>query len=173
MAGERERERYDLVITLEDAQTVKAAAMVGADDAATVLPLFPKRLGPVLAPALAASLALRHPADLADKPLLHTCGRLNAWQMWSESLGCHPPVQEGPEFEHYYFTLEAAIAGLGISVAPWHLVVDDISAGRLLAPLGFHESGSWYVAKRRAQPNARLDRLCDWLHQQARKTPVP
>ena len=32
----------------------------------------------MLAPALAANLALRHPADLAGKPLLRTRGRPNA-----------------------------------------------------------------------------------------------
>lgn len=162
LAGDRER--YDLAITLEDGPML---------DAPGVLSLFPERLGPVLAPSLAASMVLRHPADLAGKPLLQTRGRRNAWQMWSESLGCPAPALAGPEFEHYYFTLEAAVAGLGISVAPWHLVLDDIRAGRLLAPLGFRESGSWYVAKRRAQPHARLDRLCDWLCQQARQMPVP
>ena len=57
--------------------------------------------------------------------------------MWSESLGCRLPTQVDPDFEHYYFTLEAAIEGLGISVAPWHLVVDDSSACRLLAPFDF------------------------------------
>lgn len=157
-------ERYDLVITLESALNA---------DPATVLPLFPERLGPVLAPSLAARLALRHPADLPGKPLLHTRTRLNAWQMWGGALGCVLAAQPGPEFEHYYFTLEAAIGGLGICIAPWHLVIDDIRAGRLLAPLGFQDSGGQYVAKRRAQPNPRLDRFCDWLQQQARETPAP
>jgi LysR family glycine cleavage system transcriptional activator len=58
----------------------------------------------------------------------------------------------GPTFEHYYFTLEAAVAGLGVAIAPWHLVMDDIRAGRLVAPLGFDESAYQYVARGAAMP---------------------
>ncbi|WP_017876295.1 MULTISPECIES: LysR substrate-binding domain-containing protein [unclassified Janthinobacterium] len=163
-AGDVDRERYDLVITAADAAN---------GDGDGVLALFDERLGPVLAPSLAARIALLAPADILGQPLLHTRTRLNAWQMWGESLGCAVPVQAGPEFEHYYFTLEAAIGGLGICVAPWHLVIDDIRAGRLVAPLGFQASGYRYVAKRRAQPNRRLDRFCAWLGAQARETPAP
>lgn len=164
-AGALTGERYDLVITLEPASNA------WPED---VLPLFPERLGPVLSPVLAARLDLRQPEDLLGQPLLHTKTRLNAWQMWSQALGERLSAQAGPEFEHYYFTLEAAIGGLGIGVAPWHLVLDDVRAGRLLAPLGFQDSGSWYVAKRRTPSNSlRLNRFCDWLQQQARETPSP
>ena len=159
-----DRDRYDLMITVDD--TAQA-------DPLTVLPLFPERLGPVLAPALAAKIKLRKPKDLAGKPLLHTKTRLNAWRMWADSLDCSVPMQAGQEFEHYYFTLEAAIGGLGICIAPWHLVMDDIQAGRLVAPLGFQESGYHYVAKRRQQTNRKLDKFCAWLLEQARDTPTP
>jgi DNA-binding transcriptional LysR family regulator len=47
-------------------------------------------------------------------------------------------------FEHYYYTLEAASAGLGICIAPWHLVVSEIQSGRLIAPFGFVRSGRRY-----------------------------
>jgi LysR family glycine cleavage system transcriptional activator len=65
------------------------------------------------------------------------------------------------------------VAGLGVAIAPWHLVMDDIRAGRLVAPLGFDESAYQYVAKRRADADARLDVFCGWLEQQAREMPVP
>lgn len=159
-----DRERYDLVIAVDDARNA---------DHVGVLPLFPERLGPVLAPSLAASITMQKPEDIAGKPLLHTRTRPNAWQMWAESLDCALLTPAGPEFEHYYFTLEAAVAGLGICIAPWHLVIDDIRAGRLIAPLGFQASGYQYVAKRRLQPNKRLDRLCAWLKVQAREAPTP
>ena len=159
-----DRDRYDLMITVD----VTAQA-----DPLTVLPLFPERLGPVLAPALAEKINICKPKDLAGKPLLHTKTRLNAWRMWADSLDCSLPKQAGQEFEHYYFTLEAAIGGLGICIAPWHLVMDDIRAGRLVAPLGFQESGYQYVAKRRQQTNRKLDKFCAWLLEQARDTPIP
>ncbi len=153
------REHGDLAITVEGKKE--------AVDAETVLPLFPERLGPVLAPSLGAGMELRRPADLTGKTLLQSKTRLNAWQMWADAQGCVVPAQTGPMFEHYYFTLEAAVAGLGICVAPWHLVADDVAAGRLVAPFGFCESGYQYVAKRRPQRNKALDLFCAWLQGQA------
>ncbi len=159
------REGCDLLITAEDAGTPR--------DAATTLPLFAERLGPVLAPALAARTGtLRTPADLAGQTLLHTRSRRNAWAMWAASAGTALPAAAtapGPVYEHYYFTLEAAVRGLGIAVAPWHLVIDDVQAGRLMAPLGFAASGYDYLALRRSgAAHPRLDVFCQWLVAQAR-----
>lgn len=164
----------DLVVTAEEA--------TGARDVRTEQLLFPEHLGPVLSPELAQRVALQQPADLADPALaplrLHTRTRRNAWAMWgamaSAGAPLPPPSQAAPEFEHYYFTLEAAVRGLGIAMAPWHLVMDDVLAGRLVAPLGFVASGYDYVVRRRASgPLPRLDVFCDWLQAQARANPLP
>lgn len=164
----------DLSITAEEA--------TGARDTSKEQPLFPEHLGPVLSPELAQRVALHQPADLADPALaplrLHTRTRRNAWAMWGAAAGAtvplHTPSQAGPEFEHYYFTLEAAVRGLGVAVAPWHLVMDDVQAGRLVAPLGFVASGYDYVVRRRTSgPLPRLDVFCAWLQAQAAATPAP
>ena len=58
--------------------------------------------------------------------------------------------------------LEAAAAGLGVAIAPQTLVVDDLHAGRLVAPWGFVEtSGCLALWTRRADP--RSERLAQWL----------
>lgn len=163
-APDLDRDRYDLVITVAERASQASAGL---------LPLFVERLGPVMASALAEKAAVRRPEDLAGLPLLHTRTRPDAWQMWCASRGIAPAAQAGPAFEHYYFTLEAAVGGLGVCIAPWHLVMDDLRAGRLVAPLGFEESAYQYVAMRRAGPHARLDSFCGWLQQQAREMPVP
>jgi LysR family glycine cleavage system transcriptional activator len=150
------REACDVVITVLDTA-----------NPTTALPLFPEHLGPVLAPALATRIGLHAASDLAQHTLLQSKTRLNAWQMWADASVCELPALTGPVFEHYYFTLEAAVAGLGVCVAPWHLVADDVQAGRLLAPLGFRASGYQYVAKRREQRNAACDLFCTWLQTQA------
>lgn len=164
----------DLAITAEEA--------TGARDTSKEQRLFPEHLGPVLSPKLAQRVALHQSADLADPALaplrLHTRTRRNAWTMWGAATGATvpppTPAQAGPEFEHYYFTLEAAVRGLGIAVAPWHLVMDDVLAGRLVAPLGFVASGYDYVVHRRTSaPLPRLDVFCDWLQAQAAATPAP
>ena len=132
--------------------------------------LFPEQLGPVLSPALAAALALQEPADLAGAPLLRTRTRRNAWTMWCESLGFAPLEGSGAEFEHYYFSIEAALGGLGVCLAPWHLVADEVLAGRLLAPFGFQPSGYRYRASARANhPAAAL--FSHWLQQQSAQMP--
>lgn len=163
------REGCDLLITAEEA----AGAL---RDGPTAQPLFTERLGPVLSPVLAARTgALRTPADLAGQPLLHTRARRNAWALWAASTGAAWPeavAAAGPVYEHYYFTLEAAVRGLGIAMAPWHLVMDDVQAGRLVAPMGFNASGYEYLALRRtAAAHPRLDVFCSWLQAQARAMP--
>ena len=162
-ASDPANERVDLLIAVEPAESMSSQAVR----------LFPELMGPVLAPALAATLALRTPADLAGKVLLQSKGRLNAWSMWAAAKDCAVQHVDGPMFEHYYFALEAAIAGLGVAVAPWHLVADDVRAGRLVAPFGFCPSGLHYVAKRHGQRNAKLDVFCDWLQAQASQTVLP
>lgn len=162
-----ERARCDLSITVEEG--TPAAAGTGA----STLELFPEHLGPVLAPALAGRLPLRTPADLALHAQLQSKTRLNAWSMWASARGCAVPPATGTVYEHYYFTLQAAVAGLGVCMAPWHLVADDVQAGRLLAPLGFCDSGYRYVAKRRTQSSQKLDLFCAWLQVQAREAAQP
>lgn len=147
-------------------------------DATTQTFLFPEHLGPVLSPALAERVMLRESADIASPALaplmLQTRTRRNAWAMWAASVGTDTPaLATGPEFEHYYFTLEAAVRGLGVAVAPWHLVMDDVQAGRLVAPLGFAASGYDYVLRRREGGHPRLDVFCAWLAAQAGATPPP
>jgi LysR family transcriptional regulator, glycine cleavage system transcriptional activator len=50
--------------------------------------------------------------------------------------------------------------------------MDDVQAGRLLAPFGFTASGYRYLALRRSTAvQTRLDIFCNWLQAQARAMP--
>ncbi|HXH03494.1 MAG TPA: transcriptional regulator GcvA [Candidatus Competibacteraceae bacterium] len=128
--------------------------------------LYHWRFGPVLSPRLSGKLTLRSPADLAGQPLLHTASRPQAWREWAERVGLDPVLLvQGSQFEHLYYMLEAAIAGIGIAIAPEPLVAQDLAAGRLLAPLGFVDSGQVFALlipwERVADP--RIDSLRRWL----------
>jgi DNA-binding transcriptional LysR family regulator len=183
--------RSDLTITAEPLPTADRNAPQLSE------PLFAEHLGPVMSPRMAERAAglLHAGADWSEPQwrsmLLRTRTRSNAWAMWwsavhSEQAGnkgrtgqggqAHAPPgpeAEGPEFEHYFFTLEAAVRGLGIAVAPWHLVMDDVQAGRLVAPAGFVASGYHYVLQRGTAAAApRLDLFCAWLHAQAQANPA-
>ena len=159
-----EREHYDVVISTDDGHHAERVA---------VSALFPEWLGPVLSPQLAATLNWKSSTGLPGKLLLRTRTRPDAWSLWAHCAGDAAPDAGGQVFEHYYFTLQAATAGLGVCVAPWHLVIDDLQSGRLVAPLGFRRSGKRYVLKRRAQRSIKADRFCTWLARQAAGMPDP
>jgi DNA-binding transcriptional LysR family regulator len=132
---------------------------------ADVIPLFPEQTGPVISPSLEKSKG----HDLSGVPRLHTRTRLQAWDDWMSRS--HTKLQGGPrvEYEHFYFMLEAACAGLGVAIAPWPYVTDDIRFGKLVAPAGFIESGHEYVALRRARRNRKSSIFCRWLESQAQE----
>lgn len=118
--------------------------------------LFEERIGPVLCPG-------DRQASLGALPRLGTITRPNAWSLWGDLQGI--PAYSGVirEFEHYSFAIEAAANGLGVCVAPHHLVADDLESGRLLAPLGFVATGYRYVLRRSHPWQAKTDRFTDWM----------
>ncbi len=131
---------------------------------ADVIPLFPEQTGPVLSPALAEIVGER----FTGAARLHTRSRLRAWSDWLARSGIAVEAGGRVEYEHFYFMLEAANAGLGVCVVPWPYVTDDVRFGRLVAPHGFLESGHEYVALRRARRNRKSSLFCEWLEKEAR-----
>jgi LysR family glycine cleavage system transcriptional activator len=76
------------------------------------------------------------------------------------------------EFDHMFYMLEAAAAGLGVAIGSWPLVEQDIERGRLVAPLGFvpgHGRIGLFAPRRDAHPGVAA--LRDWLVEQAAKLP--
>ncbi|PZW69756.1 DNA-binding transcriptional LysR family regulator [Pseudomonas sp. URMO17WK12:I1] len=133
--------------------------------------LFAERIGLVCRPdkvsewftGSADALALSQAA-----PLLQTRTRPSAFQDWAQASGRPLPAGPARTFEHFYFSLQAAVAGLGVAIGPWHLVRDDIEAGLLAAPLGFVEDGSRYclLAPRPIAAESLEARLVQWLRAQ-------
>lgn len=134
--------------------------------------LAPERVGVVVSPQHPAAARLRHhpPAALLGEPLLHTASRPQAWPGWALSHGLDPArLQMGAGFDHLYYLLEAAVAGLGVAIAPEPLVADELAAGRLLAPWGFGATGGfWVLATPEGAADARVDGLAGWLAAQLR-----
>jgi DNA-binding transcriptional LysR family regulator len=132
--------------------------------------LAPERIGPVLSPRYAGYATLKdQPAvHLQNEPLLHTASRPQAWPEWAGSAGLDVArLRFGQGFEHLYYLLEAAIAGLGVAIAPEPLVADDLSAGRLVAPWGFAQmSANWILAVPQRAADARSAALVAWLRRE-------
>ena len=136
-------------------------------------PLFAEKIGPVCRPDKAAAwfsskkgvAALR-----AGAPRLQSRTRPAAWQEWAAAAG-QAAMPEAPEqtFEHFYFSLQAAVAGLGVAIGPWHLVRDDLDSGVLVAPRGLVEDGSRYclLAPQPLQPGSPQADLLAWLRTMA------
>ena len=135
-----------------------------------VFELAEERIGPVLSPRFHGFEALQNCAakDLLKHALLHTTSRPQAWPSWAQRNGLEPEALTlGQGFEHLYYLLEAAVAGLGIAIAPEPLVVDDLRAGRLAAPWGFTQTPArlaLWVPRRASDGRAR--QLALWLKQE-------
>lgn len=134
--------------------------------------LFDEQVGPVCR----ASDVERHfhldagpPGLRAVAPRLHTATRPQAWNTWTRLAGQAPATTEGQRFEHFYLSLQAAGAGLGVAIGPWQLVRDDLAAGLLAAPLGFLADGSSYhlLTPRPLQAGEPATLLLEWLRRSA------
>ncbi|BFN26100.1 MAG: LysR family transcriptional regulator [Gammaproteobacteria bacterium HGW-Gammaproteobacteria-9] len=142
-----------------------------------VFELAAERIGPVLSPyhPRCAELRSAPPKALLEETLLHTASRPQAWPTWASQQQLDPTqLRLGQSFEHLYFLLEAALAGLGVAIAPQQLVADDLKSGRLLAPWGFVETSArlalWVPARRL---DRRAERLADWLRAELRSVEKP
>jgi len=128
--------------------------------------LFPEKIGPVCRPEKADQWFGKSRKCLrSTAPLLQTNSRPTAWQEWANAKGLPVPATEMQSFEHFYFSVQAAVAGLGVAIGPWHLVRDDIQSGVLVAPLGFVEDGSRYCLLSPTAPKTgslEMD-LLNWL----------
>jgi DNA-binding transcriptional LysR family regulator len=74
---------------------------------------------------------------------LHANTRLNAWSNWCARTGHDTPENlDHKYFEHFYLSLQAANAGLGVAMTSKFMVEQDLTEGRLIAPYGFSPDGS-------------------------------
>jgi DNA-binding transcriptional LysR family regulator len=109
-------------------------------------------------------------ARLQETPaiLLHTRTRPDAWADWTALSGRAIESVTERYFDHFYFSLQAAVAGLGIAIGPEPLVADDIESGHLVAPLGFIETKADYVVLSLKNPERDdlLNAFVTWLREE-------
>ncbi|QXH51604.1 LysR family transcriptional regulator [Pseudomonas fakonensis] len=131
--------------------------------------LAEEHIGPVMSPLFEGFDRLKAAPAVAllREAVLHTTSRPQAWPTWAQQHGLAPQaLQYGQAFEHLYYLLEAAVAGLGVAIAPQPLVADDLKAGRLAAPWGFSPTRAalaLWVPRRAA--DGRAEQLAQWLRQ--------
>lgn len=127
---------------------------------------------PVCSPSL---LEGRHPLrelnDLRHHTLLHdehTPGEPNPdWKDWLKAVGATGIRWErGPVFGDASMMIQAAIMGQGIALGRKTLAVDDIAAGRLVAPFSLCLPASyayWIVCPKQYADRPKIAAFRDWL----------
>ncbi|MGS2742485.1 LysR family transcriptional regulator [Halomonas sp. LS-001] len=138
----------------------------------TVIELAPEQICAVVSPRLASHCEPANPDSLFANPLLATASRPQAWPQWASAQGLEPSaletaLQQGQSFAHLYYLIEAALAGLGVAIAPRLLVEDDLKSGRLVAPWGSIETPArlclWLPQKTSVR---RSEALASWLRKE-------
>lgn len=105
-------------------------------------PFLDERIGPVCRPDLATTWAQQ---GALEAVLLHTATRPGAWEGWAGLTHTRVHAVREVRFEHFYQSLQAAVAGAGVAIGPAALVADDLAAGVLCAPRGFVADGTRYL----------------------------
>jgi LysR family glycine cleavage system transcriptional activator len=118
--------------------------------------------------------SLSSAADLGRHTLISYDTEPLSWADWLSDAGV-PKLRPANtlHFEQMYFALQAAAEGLGIVLVPLFLVADDISAGRMCAPLGMLAARrrSYYASfPQGITQNPVTESFCEWLMNEGRAT---
>jgi LysR family glycine cleavage system transcriptional activator len=104
---------------------------------------------PVLAPSMLESgPPLAAPSDLRHYTLLHVDNR-GGWSDWFKAAGVDDiEPARGPIFPDSALAAQSAALGHGVALGCWLLSAEDLTSGRLLAPLDYQMPAGayWLVA---------------------------
>ncbi|GAC1029261.1 transcriptional regulator GcvA [Pseudomonas sp. No.21] len=129
----------------------------------------------VCSPGLLASVQGNGEApDLERMTLLHVLAsedrRYQTWQHWLDAAGIRGvDTRGGYEFDLLDLAIRAALDGLGITIADWHMVTRELAAGQLTQVLNVHVEGHqsyWLVTRPEQAESAALRTFQAWLQQE-------
>ncbi|WP_298209233.1 LysR substrate-binding domain-containing protein [Acidovorax sp.] len=129
-------------------------------------PLLREQIGPVCHPEYLARVGISSVASLARARILETATRPQAWEEWAALMGSSDIELAAHErYEHFYLVIEAAVAQLGVALAPRYVVEKEIASGQLVAPFGFVESAHtlnlWIAPHERLRDDVK--KLAAWI----------
>jgi DNA-binding transcriptional LysR family regulator len=103
--------------------------------------------------------------NLDGQRLLHSSTRPSAWPTWLRLSGRQATHNERSDFEHFYLSLQAASAGLGLAIASALMVRDELDSGQLQAPFGFLRDGSAYhlLSPQPLSDGGKRQRFAEWV----------
>ncbi|MHA7115854.1 LysR family transcriptional regulator [Pseudomonas promysalinigenes] len=137
---------------------------------ATCVELFGEEVVPVCAPELLAGRTLEDAGELADRVLLQSTSRPQAWHEWFLELGLHSvSAYHGPRFDTFYMALSAAQAGCGVALVPRYLVAKELAEGSLVVAWNhaMPSAGKHYLAyAEHAAEVPKVRALVEWVGEQ-------
>jgi LysR family glycine cleavage system transcriptional activator len=129
---------------------------------------------PVCHPDLLEKQPLKQPQDIARHTLLTYSTEPYRWADWLDAVGASGIAPLATiNFEQMYFSLQAAMEGLGIALVPYFLVIDDIAAGRLCTPfgsLGVQTRAYYANVDPDADDSTARNAFCNWLEEEGKAT---
>jgi LysR family glycine cleavage system transcriptional activator/LysR family transcriptional regulator of beta-lactamase len=136
----------------------------------TAIPLFSPWYSPVCSPRVAKKL--REPKDLYRATLLDVRHAPGDWSLWLTRAGLDEArATKRLVFEYNAFALQAALDGVGVAIGLHPYIVDDVAAGRLVAPfeLPVRKKQGWYLTFRNAaKSQADFVAFMEWVRKEAR-----
>lgn len=104
-------------------------------------------------------------AGVEGQRLLHSMTRPDAWSTWLRLSGHTAEHKERSDFEHFYLSIQAASAGLGLAMASALMVGDELDNGQLQAPFGFLRDGSSYhlLSPHPLDDGSKRQRFAQWV----------
>lgn len=106
-----------------------------------------------------------HPTTADNQRLLHSGTRPSAWPTWLRLSGQRLGHTERSDYEHFYLSIQAASAGLGLAIASALMVQDELESGQLKAPFGFLRDGSAYhlLSPHPLNAGGKRQRFAQWV----------
>jgi LysR family transcriptional regulator, glycine cleavage system transcriptional activator len=114
----------------------------------------------------------RVPADLRHLRLLHDRDPYASWSAWRDEHGPENlDVRKGPRFSSSDLVLRAAAQGLGVALARYRLVADDLDTGVLIRPFGAYsvaiDNAYWIITRSAGPAREVTTTMIAWLQQAA------
>lgn len=127
--------------------------------------LIAQKAFPVCSPGVARQL--REPRDLLKVPVVHYDPSLDHWDGWLKHFGLgHEQLTRGPTFSESSMCMDAAAAGLGVTLS-WQVAAHDaLRDGRLVQPFDYeHQTGFgiWFVTSAERGNDRKIGALRKWL----------
>ena len=149
---------------------IDCAIRLGSGDwpNATSTKLIDNVIVPVCSPEYLKGKKMKTPKDLLGCNLLHNKRRPNDWNLWFSGIGLSVDVMpQGMMCENSEIAYSAAKEGLGIAMAQYFLVRDDIELGKLVRPvMQSHDCGDntyYLVMPSNTQQNIHSRKFKEWI----------